>query len=430
MNKKTKILQTSLLAVSLAAFGATSACNRNGNTANSSQSQQIGQNSNALTKLSAEEVQMLFKTLPPQSQQMLAAQPEQIKNFLDDLKTLLAVAAEARRQPWANEPDVKQQLDFLTSSVVAGEFERSKNAGAAQPPQMFGDVKPEEIENFYKDQSNEAKFNSFMDSMKKRMAASGGGKTEFSEPEMKQLRENWAKLALTEQKAREAGFDKRRETELQIAIQQSRYLAQEYARRSEDKLAPTEAEVAEHIRQHPELDPAKKRQQAEQVLQRAKAGEDFAKLADEFSEDPGNADPETGDKKGGLYEGIKKGEFVPQFEAAAMKLEKGGVSDLVETQYGFHIIKLENKKGDTYSVRHILFGTTAPNAGNSYAQPMNLQENAREDLKSQKRDKWLEEVAARNPVSVPRPEEIKLEPPPVAEMPAKPFGEQAAPEKK
>ena len=89
-----------------------------------------------------------------------------------------------------------------------------------------------------------------------------------------------------------------------------------------------------------------KKAKAEEILKRAQDGEDFAKLADEFSEDPGNKTPD-GKKKGGLYENVTKGKMVPEFEAAALALEPGQIApNLVETQFGYHIIKLD-RKGET-----------------------------------------------------------------------------------
>ncbi len=93
-----------------------------------------------------------------------------------------------------------------------------------------------------------------------------------------------------------------------------------------------------YIAEHPELDPKDKKSKAEEVLQRAKSGEDFTKLAQEFSEDPGSKD------KGGLYESVKPGQMLPEFEQAALALEPGQLAPSpVETQYGYHIIKLEKK---------------------------------------------------------------------------------------
>jgi len=85
-----------------------------------------------------------------------------------------------------------------------------------------------------------------------------------------------------------------------------------------------------------ELSPAEKEAKhktIEGLLKRARAGEDFAKLASEFSEDPGSKD------KGGEYT-FPRGKMVPEFETAAFALKTNEVSDIVTTQFGYHIIKL------------------------------------------------------------------------------------------
>ncbi len=381
---------------------ASSACNQNAKTPTAQQTQ----SSAALTSLSADDVAAVIKTLPPQSQQMIAGSPEQIGEFLGDLKKLLAVAAEARNNGLADDAGNKQQLDFIASTVLATSFDM-QNRGQGGAP--FADITPEQVTAFYQNPENETKFNAFLDLIKQRGAEEGGaGKTDFTEEELNRARESWAKITLTAEKARAAGFDQKRETQLQIALQQAQFLAQQYARRSDANLTVTEAEIAEYVQQNPELDSSKVKGKAEQVLARAKSGEDFGKLAKEFSEDPGSKD------KGGLYENVKKGQMVPEFEQAALALEKGKVAEnLVESQYGYHIIKLENKSGETYNVRHILLMTSSPASGaNPYAPPASMADKAREGVKSKKRDQWIEEVVARNPISMPRPEEVKVEVPP------------------
>jgi peptidyl-prolyl cis-trans isomerase C len=75
---------------------------------------------------------------------------------------------------------------------------------------------------------------------------------------------------------------------------------------------------------------------AEDIRKRVLAGEDFAKLAKEYSDDPGSKD------NGGEYT-FPRGQMVPEFEAAAFSLGTNQVSDVVTTQFGYHIIKLSEK---------------------------------------------------------------------------------------
>jgi peptidyl-prolyl cis-trans isomerase C len=79
------------------------------------------------------------------------------------------------------------------------------------------------------------------------------------------------------------------------------------------------------------------KQRAETILARVKKGEDFAKLAKENSTD-------ASAKDGGDLGFTPRGQLVPEYEDAAFSLPAGGVSDLVRTQFGYHIIKVTDKK--------------------------------------------------------------------------------------
>ena len=86
----------------------------------------------------------------------------------------------------------------------------------------------------------------------------------------------------------------------------------------------------------------------EGVLERARAGEDFAELATEYSQDPGSA------TAGGDLGWFRRGDMVDEFEEAAFTLLEGGISEVVETVHGFHIILVERVRFAERKARHIL----------------------------------------------------------------------------
>lgn len=118
---------------------------------------------------------------------------------------------------------------------------------------------------------------------------------------------------------------------------------------------------------------AQTKQRAEAAYALVKAdGADFAALAKELSDDTANAE------QGGDLGFFAKGAMVPEFEAAAFALEPGQISDLVKTQYGYHIIKLAEKKDDQIRASHILIAfMELPN----YLEQLRAQDTVKEILK-------------------------------------------------
>jgi peptidyl-prolyl cis-trans isomerase C len=162
--------------------------------------------------------------------------------------------------------------------------------------------------------------------------------------------------------AREKGFDKRPEIKGQLEMITNNFLAFQYLQKEViSKIKVTEKEAKAYYDKNPDLfkspeqvkarhiliqvpkeaseeDKKKLKEKADEVLKKVKAGEDFAKLAAENSDDPGTK------SKGGELGFFSKGSMVPAFEQAAFSLKPGEVSELVETEFGFHVIKVDEKK--------------------------------------------------------------------------------------
>jgi len=101
----------------------------------------------------------------------------------------------------------------------------------------------------------------------------------------------------------------------------------------------------------PDISKDKKAEVRAQLLgfrERIKGGEDFGGLARKYSMDPGSA------VSGGDLGFYKRGELAPEFEAAAMSMKPGEISMPIESQFGFHLIQLIERRGNSYNSRHIL----------------------------------------------------------------------------
>lgn len=112
----------------------------------------------------------------------------------------------------------------------------------------------------------------------------------------------------------------------------------------------TEYKIAEIVK-NPPISVEEKLRIKEQLMdlrKRILAGENFSTMAVLYSEDPGSA------KKGGELGFYGRGQLYPEFEAVAFKLQDGEISNVLETEAGYHIIQMIERKGDYINVRHIL----------------------------------------------------------------------------
>ena len=393
----------------------------------------------SFNSISKDEIELLLRDLAkvnPMVLKRFEQDPEMKKQQLENLKQLLAFASQAQKDGLANDPIQQQELENIHSEVVAVNYDKEINADKGPMP-PFGFISEDQVNAFWnpapegrgfmaslKDKvglgepDHEAEFQKFIDS-KMAVLKSGNPQMqnrEITEEERNQARDFFAKIEIYEKEFNEKAGSGELSKEfidrvnLQVKLQQAQFLARLYSEKMAEKVKVTDEEVAQYIAEHPELSGAEKKAKAEEVLARAKNGEDFAKLADEFSEDPGNKGAK-GESQGGLYKDVSKGKMVKPFEDAALSLQPGQVfPTLVETDFGYHIIKLE-KKGEgkdsagqpteTYDARHILFSNTYKDPADPEAREMPVKAYVRNKLETEKEKKVLDEVIAANHISVP-----------------------------
>ena len=126
---------------------------------------------------------------------------------------------------------------------------------------------------------------------------------------------------------------------LRERVQVSPQDIQRYYEDNEQQYKQPEQVRASHILLKTEgKDDAAVKKQAEDLAKKAKAGADFAELAKKFSEDDSN------NSKGGDLDFFGRGAMVPEFDQVAFAMKPGEVSDVVKTQFGYHVIKLTEKR--------------------------------------------------------------------------------------
>lgn len=332
--------------------------------------------------------------------------PEARKKFLERLGKQLSLASEADRRGLGATEEAKAMEELGAAQVLQDAYAKAHPEASAGPtgPQ----ANPEEVK---------AWIASHGDVVTRVTAAIATASKGQPAPKAEEI----AGVFVMAEKARNEGLEREADTALQLKLNRYGALIQALIPKLEEETKLTDDDVKklyEEKRASGEMDDVhvqhilfatvaipdpsnpmgggtapnvdEKRQQADQVLQRIKNGEDFAELAKQYSEDPSSK------ANGGDMDMKPRYTFVPEFEEAAWKLQAGQVSDVVKTDFGFHIIKMIERK---------------PAADLTPEVATRLK-----DTLSQKRfEEAVDEIAKNNPVTLPA--DFAVAKPDMPEMP-------------
>ena len=361
----------------------------------------------AAINLSADDMASVASDQAPQARARLASDENARKDFAKNVRELLAVSEEARAKGIAYRPDIKRQLDLVRAIVISQSYGELNPGSAA--------VTDADIDALYKEREPQERFNQFMKDAQARNPTMS--EQQLTDEQKKMIRHQLGQVLIGERRGLAVGIEQKRNVQLQIMLEQARLLASTYA---QETLIPntkaTDEEINAYIARHPELDTKQARTKAEEILKRARGGEDFAALAKEFSTDPGSKD------KGGDLGWFGHGQMVPEFEKAAFALQAGQISDIVESQFGFHIIKVEERRTqpkdgkpeEQVHARHILIAAGAPNP---FGPPKAPKDQAREAVEQEKEKKLIDDIVKRQSDHIMVADNFTVSAPPQQQMP-------------
>ena len=346
--------------------------------------------------LTAQDMTLLVDALalPPKQLSQLQSSAEERRDFALDLTRMIAAAEEAKAAGYLARPDLKLQTDLSRAFVIAQTyFKRQQGAGASAPEQV---VPPAEIDAFLKEPATAAQLSAFLEDYRKNGPGRGA---DIPAARREELTKHYGRVMVAMRKGVAAGLDRERKTQLLVMLQQARLLAGAYTKDLGARVKATDGEIAAYVAGHPELDPKAEREKIEGILRRARAGEDFAALANQFTEDP------SGKGSGGDLGWFARGTMVKLFEEAAFALKPGEVSGVVETMFGLHVIKLEEQRppapgtAEQVRARHILIRYNAA-LRSPDSTPISPHDKARQEVEDEKRNRALDEIVARRRIRV------------------------------
>ena len=274
-------------------------------------------------ELKAADLTAFVEAAYQEAQKRQFATNEQLrKQVIDNFKRVFALAQAAEDVGLHKSDKFEKRMELTTERVLATKYiERN--------PEVI--VSKEEWEAYcgsHKDQ-----FDAHLKFINE------NSKQPISDEQKEQERAIWGQTKVRCDKARQAGLDKDPVIKVLMKFVRANVLAGLYTRSLEEKNKLTDDEKKKYIAEHPAADPDKQKEKAQGLLERVKNGENFEKIASEFSDDPGSK------ANGGDLGWFGKGVMDPAFEAAAFALQKGQTTnELVKSRFGYHIIRVDDRR--------------------------------------------------------------------------------------
>jgi parvulin-like peptidyl-prolyl isomerase len=254
-----------------------------------------------------QQVQLQISTFDPETDQAAIAYLEQ------QLSTLLSLRAELDTETFVDdlieEELIRQAAEEMGVVVSAEEIDRAMEESFGYYRDEVTEVSPPGTEPI-----------TTTTEISPTVTPSGITRAQFDEAYNEYLRSVQESAGMSEEELRETLEAQLLRQEMEEVVTEAVPTAEPHAR-------------ARHIL-------VESKAEAEVVLKRLQEGEDFAALAEELSKDPGSA------QQGGDLGWFAKGQMVPEFEEVAFSLEPGELSDVVVTEYGFHILLVEERDED------------------------------------------------------------------------------------
>lgn len=375
-----------------------------------------------LKGLSAEELTLVLRNeaiADHNSVKTLKDDAKRRQLFIKGLKETLALAAQARREGFAEKDSFKVNLDYKKNILLADLYIMKLSEGKDR----LYVVPQNEIDAIWQNPSHEKIFQRDMKTLREiRIAGESARGNQTNIPELRgeslaNAKGKWARTKILSDKAKaDKAFMSQAAIPLRFKIIEAGILSNDYlVANIGEHLRAKDTEIAAYLKQHPEYDVKKKLEQAELLLNKAKSGEDLAKLAKEYSEDRLTSD------KGGLYEDIGTNVVWKEVEDVALQLKPNEIADrIIETDLGYHIVQLVKKNNYTqtdrtdlkFSIRHIVLQKKFedPNERLPGVPPpyLSAAEIAKMQVEKTKRDQFVAKILQQNPVSLPADFTVEL----------------------